>query len=164
MFCRLNPDIKIVVCCCHPVFSGRQTCRCTSQGHTGRPHRIYDPLFFCGACLNFHPEKDSAVPFFPSSIVKSNCAYPWINRPLLVGHYFLFYFIWWGKVPLRVTAPGFELTSQRQKVSMLPTEPPGRMIARTKQYSSQSTVIWQPYKRFKGSTVRQDGTVDILQY
>ena len=25
-----------------------------------------------------------------------------------------------------MTAPGFELTSQRQKVSRLPTEPPGR--------------------------------------
>ena len=32
----------------------------------------------------------------------------------------------WGKIPVRVTAPGFELTSQRQKVSRLPTEPPGR--------------------------------------
>ena len=27
---------------------------------------------------------------------------------------------------LLLTAPGFELTSQRQKVSRLPTEPPGR--------------------------------------
>ena len=30
------------------------------------------------------------------------------------------------KIPVRVTAPRFELTSQRQKVSSLPTESPGR--------------------------------------
>ena len=30
------------------------------------------------------------------------------------------------KIPVRVTAPRFELKSQRQKVSRLPTEPPGR--------------------------------------
>ena len=31
-----------------------------------------------------------------------------------------------GKIPVRVTAPIFELTPQRQKISRLPTEPPGR--------------------------------------
>ena len=31
-----------------------------------------------------------------------------------------------GKISVRLTAPRFELTSQRQKVSRLPTEPPGR--------------------------------------
>ena len=36
----------------------------TSRGHTGgRSHRIYHPPFFCGACLNFSREKDSAIPF-----------------------------------------------------------------------------------------------------
>ena len=36
----------------------------TSRGHTGgRPHRISHPPSFCGACLNFSREKDSAVPF-----------------------------------------------------------------------------------------------------
>ena len=29
------------------------------------------------------------------------------------------------KIPVRVTAPRFDLTSQHQKVSRLPTEPPG---------------------------------------
>ena len=38
-----------------------------------------------------------------------------------VRHFFL-----WGKIPVRVTTPRFELTSQRQKVSRLSTEPPGR--------------------------------------
>ena len=36
----------------------------TSRGHTGgRSHRIFHPPSFCGACLNFSREKDSATPF-----------------------------------------------------------------------------------------------------
>ena len=36
----------------------------TSRGHTeGRSHRIFHPSSFCGACLNFSREKDSAIPF-----------------------------------------------------------------------------------------------------
>ena len=36
----------------------------TSRGHTGgRSHRIPHPPSFCGACLNFFREKDSAIPF-----------------------------------------------------------------------------------------------------
>ena len=43
----------------------------TSRGHTGeeeghtggRSHRISHLPFFCGACLNFSREKDSAIPF-----------------------------------------------------------------------------------------------------
>ena len=36
----------------------------TSRGHTGgRSHRISPPPSFCGACLNFSREKDSAIPF-----------------------------------------------------------------------------------------------------
>ena len=34
------------------------------------------------------------------------------------------------KIPVRVTAPTFELTGQRQKVSRWPTEPPGRPYVR----------------------------------
>ena len=40
--------------------------------------------------------------------------------------FFISFYFLWGKIPDRVTAPRFELTSQRQKVSRLPTEPPGR--------------------------------------
>ena len=60
--------VLFVVCVCVCVFFlffldikfvGR-----TSQGHTGgRSHRISHPPSFCGACLNFYREKDSAVPF-----------------------------------------------------------------------------------------------------
>ena len=36
----------------------------TSRGHTGgRSHRIFHPPSFCGACLDFSREKDSAIPF-----------------------------------------------------------------------------------------------------
>ena len=36
----------------------------TSRGHTGgRSHRIFNPPSFCGACLGFCREKDSAIPF-----------------------------------------------------------------------------------------------------
>ena len=36
----------------------------TSRGHTGgRSHRISHPPSFCGVCLNFSLEKDSAIPF-----------------------------------------------------------------------------------------------------
>ena len=44
----------------HLKFVGR-----TSRGHTGgRPHRIFShPPSFCGACLHFSREKDSAISF-----------------------------------------------------------------------------------------------------
>ena len=36
----------------------------TSRGHKeGRSHRISHPPPFCGACINFSREKNSAVPF-----------------------------------------------------------------------------------------------------
>ena len=36
----------------------------TSRGYTGgRSHRIFNPPSFCGACLDFCREKDSAIPF-----------------------------------------------------------------------------------------------------
>ena len=36
----------------------------TSRGHTGgRSHRTSHPPSFCGACLNYSREKDSAIPF-----------------------------------------------------------------------------------------------------
>ena len=36
----------------------------TGRGRTGgRSHRIFNPPSFCGACLHFSREKDSAIPF-----------------------------------------------------------------------------------------------------
>ena len=45
---------------------------------------------------------------------------PKILLGIIIIHLFLR-----GKIPVRVTTPRFELTFQRQKVSRLPTEPPG---------------------------------------
>ena len=44
--------------------------------------------------------------------------------------FFVFVFLGGNIIPVRLTAPKFELTSQRQKVSRLPTEPPGRPALR----------------------------------
>ena len=110
--------------CCHPVYSGRQTtsfsiiCGRTSrvtqeEGHTG--------FFFstsCGICRNFFSREGFSRPF-SSSTVKSNlCTHESIVLHLLG--------VMREKIPVRGTAPRFELTSQRQKVSRLPSEPPGR--------------------------------------
>ena len=65
---RIGNLIRLINVCmyvlrvCHPIYSGRQGCGRTSRGLTGgRSHRI-SPRFFCGACLDFSREKDSAVP------------------------------------------------------------------------------------------------------
>ena len=60
--------------CCHPIYSGRQTCGGTSRGHRKRSNRI-SPPFFSGACLNFYREKGFSRPFTSSS-VKSIFLYP----------------------------------------------------------------------------------------
>ena len=52
------------VCVFFPFILGIKFVGHTSRGHTGgRSHRISHPPSFCGACLNFSREKDSAIPF-----------------------------------------------------------------------------------------------------
>ena len=52
--------VEIHVCVCFlPIHSGHQV-RWTYQPGS---HRISHPPSFCGACLNFSCEKDSAIPF-----------------------------------------------------------------------------------------------------
>ena len=90
-------------------------------GHTGgRSHRI-SPSSFSGACLNFSRGKISVVHFPRRPLSRTFC-----NNDLIVLHYllgiFFFFFNPRGKIPVLVTTPRFELTSQRQKVSRLPTE------------------------------------------
>ena len=55
------------------------------------------------------------------------CTHELIVLHCLLG-LFSFVFVLRGKIPVRATAPRFKLTSQRQKVSRLPTEPPGRPV------------------------------------
>ena len=57
-------DQCVCVCVFFPFILDIKFVGRTSRGHTGgRSHRISHPRSFCGACLNFSPEKDSAIPF-----------------------------------------------------------------------------------------------------
>ena len=69
----------------------------TSQGHTGgRSHRISHPPSFCGACLNFSREKDSAVPFPRRPLSRILCTNDFIVlHPL--GILFLFFFCFYSE-------------------------------------------------------------------
>ena len=58
---RLHSTFSSECVCCHPIYSGRQTCGRTSRGHTGRRSHKTSAPSLCGACLNFIREKDSAV-------------------------------------------------------------------------------------------------------
>ena len=60
-----NSVLLLCVCCVFfPFILDIKFVGRTSRGHTGgRSHRISHPPSFCGACLNFSREKDSAVPF-----------------------------------------------------------------------------------------------------
>ena len=89
----------------------------TSRGHTGgRSHRISHPPSFCGACLHFSREKDSAIPF-PRIL----CTYDLIVlHPL--GIFILFFVFLVRKIPFA----GIELTSQRVRGLRDTSELPGR--------------------------------------
>ena len=56
--------VCVCVCVAFPFILDVRLCGRTSRGQTrGRSHRNSHPPFFCGACLSFSREKDSAVPF-----------------------------------------------------------------------------------------------------
>ena len=119
---------------CHLIYSGRQTCGRTSRGHTGgRLHRISHPPSFCGACLNFSREKDSAVPFPPRR--------PW-SRMLCTHELIVLYFVG-HDVRENPTSCDWRRDSnsrsQRQKDSRLPTEPPGRPAVVTREGKERNT-------------------------
>ena len=60
----VNPILFRVVCVCvfFPFILDIKFVGLTSRGHTGgRSHGIFHPPSFCGACLNFSREKDSAT-------------------------------------------------------------------------------------------------------
>ena len=132
---KINKGVYCDVCVCvfcHLISFGRRTYERTSRGHTGgRSHRrkvTQDFSTFFLRCLPSFLSREGFSRPFPSSTVKSNFVYPRINRSPLVGHdFFIFYFLFFVKIPVRVTAPRLELTSQRQRVSTLPIQPPGRL-------------------------------------
>ena len=56
--------VRVCVCVFFPSILDIKFVGRTSRGHTGgRSHRIFNPPSFCGACLDFCREKDSAIPF-----------------------------------------------------------------------------------------------------
>ena len=64
IFMVFTADYGVCVCVFFPFILDIKFVGRTSRGHTGgRLHRIFHPPSFCGACLNFSREKDSAVPF-----------------------------------------------------------------------------------------------------
>ena len=66
----------------------------TSRGHTGeRSHRISHPSSFCGACLNFSPEKDSAISFPRRPCSRILCTNDLIVLHLLGISFFSFFFL-----------------------------------------------------------------------
>ena len=68
--------VCVCVCVFFPFILDIKFVGCTSRGYTGgRSRRISHPHSFCGACLNFSREKDSAFLSFPSSTVKSCWAF-----------------------------------------------------------------------------------------
>ena len=62
-----GPDFAVMCVCCVcflPFILDIKFVARTSRGHTGgTSQRISHPPSFCGACLNFSREKDSAIPF-----------------------------------------------------------------------------------------------------
>ena len=61
---RCSEGLDVCVCVFFPSILDIKFVGRTSRGHTGgRSHRIFNPPSFCGACLDFCREKDSAIPF-----------------------------------------------------------------------------------------------------
>ena len=64
IYTLVSPANCMCVCVFFPFILDIKFVGRTSRGHTGgRSHRIFHPPSFCGACLNFSREKDSAIPF-----------------------------------------------------------------------------------------------------
>ena len=104
------------------IHSGRQACGRTSRGHTGflhLPSAMLALIFLAGRVQPFLSNADREVELL--------CTNELIVLHLL-GILFYFSIFLRRKIPVRVTAPGF-VTSQRQTVSRLPTEPPGRPVS-----------------------------------
>ena len=96
----------------------------TSRGHTGgRSHRISHPPSFCGACLNFSREKDSAF----LSLVNREVDFLCTNDLIVLHPLGIFIFVFYGSFLVRkIPFAGIELTSQRVRGLRGTSELPGR--------------------------------------
>ena len=91
------------------------------EGHTGFLHlssAVLTLIFLARKIQPFLSLVDRGVEFL--------CTNELIVLHLLGILLFFIILFFVRKIQVRATAPGFELTSERQKVSRLPTEPPGR--------------------------------------
>ena len=95
---RYQKFSSVCVCVFFPFILDIKFVGRTSRGHTGgRSHRIFYPPSFCGACLNFSREKDSAIPFPRQPWSRILCTNDF-NRSPPVGHfYFCFLVFKWEK-------------------------------------------------------------------
>ena len=100
----------------------------TSRGHTGgRSHKIFHPSF-CGACLNFSREKDSAIPFFPRRpLSRILCVLTIQSFSTRWAFLFWFFSFLVRKIPFA----GVELMSQRVRALRGTSELPGRPVSTT---------------------------------
>ena len=80
-------DTTLCVCVFFPFILDIKFVGRTSRGHTGgRSHRISHPPSFCGACLNFSREKDSAI-MIPFARRPCSRILLYTNRSPPVGHF-----------------------------------------------------------------------------
>ena len=96
----------------------------TSRGHTGgRSHRISHPPSFCGACLNFSREKDSAIHFPRRPLSRILC-----TNDLIVLHPLGIFILFFSFLVRKIPFAGIELTSQRVRGLPGTSELPGRPV------------------------------------
>ena len=114
--------------CCHSIYSGRRACGRTSRGHTGEWSHIISPPPSAVLALMFIARSIQLSLSLVYREVESLCTHKLVVLHLLgiILFYLFAYLFLREKIPVRVTAPRFELTSQCQKVSRLPPEPSGR--------------------------------------
>ena len=119
-----NKVLKGCVCMCvfFPVILDIKFVGRTSRGHTGgRSHRISHPPSFCGACLNFSREKDSAIPFPRRPWSRILC-----TNDLIVLHPLGIFILFFSFLVRKIPFAGIELTSQRVRGLRGTSELPGR--------------------------------------
>ena len=115
--------ITLCVCVFFPFILDIKFVGRTSRGHTGgRSHRMFHPPSFCGACLYFSRDKDSAIPFPRRPRSQILCTNDF-NRFPPVGHFLLLFFSFYVR---KIPFAGVELTSQRVRGLRGTSELPGR--------------------------------------
>ena len=130
----------------------------------GRASRGYKGVCFSTSLLRCMPSFLLARRIQPSL--------PLVDREvyrILCTHdtnFHLFGMMWRKKIPVRATAPRFELTSQLHKVSRLPSGPPGQPASYiiVKSFSYQSTRVLILYccaraQHWNGVTLKEDDMI-----